>query len=70
MFQSFYPAASFAELLRVPYDSIVCVKQVPDTANVTADAMKDDGTVNRASFAGDFQSRGSARAGDGLGGPR
>jgi electron transfer flavoprotein beta subunit len=34
----------------VPYDSIVCVKQVPDTANVTADAMKDDGTVNRAAL--------------------
>jgi len=32
----------------VPYDSIVCVKQVPDTANVTAEAMKEDGTVNRA----------------------
>lgn len=32
----------------MPYDSIVCVKQVPDTANVTAEAMKDDGTVNRA----------------------
>jgi electron transfer flavoprotein beta subunit len=26
------------------------VKQVPDTANVTADAMKDDGTVNRAAL--------------------
>jgi len=34
----------------VPYDSIVCVKQVPDTANVTAEAMKDDGTVNRAAL--------------------
>jgi electron transfer flavoprotein beta subunit len=34
----------------VPYDSIVCVKQVPDTANVTADTMKDDGTVNRAAL--------------------
>jgi len=34
----------------VPYHSIVCVKQVPDTANVTADAMKDDGTVNRAAL--------------------
>jgi electron transfer flavoprotein beta subunit len=34
----------------VPYDSIVCVKQVPDTANVTADAMKADGTVNRAAL--------------------
>jgi len=34
----------------VPYDSIVCVKQVPDTANVTVDAMKEDGTVNRAAL--------------------
>jgi len=34
----------------VPYDSIVCVKQVPDTANVTTDAMKDDGTVNRGAL--------------------
>jgi electron transfer flavoprotein beta subunit len=34
----------------VPYDSIVCVKQVPDTANVTADAMKENGTVNRAAL--------------------
>jgi electron transfer flavoprotein beta subunit len=34
----------------VPYHSVVCVKQVPDTANVTADAMKDDGTVNRAAL--------------------
>jgi electron transfer flavoprotein beta subunit len=34
----------------VPYDSIVCVKQVPDTANVTAEAMKEDGTVNRAAL--------------------
>ncbi len=34
----------------MPYDSIVCVKQVPDTANVTAEAMKADGTVNRAAL--------------------
>jgi len=34
----------------VPYHSVVCVKQVPDTANVTADAMKEDGTVNRAAL--------------------
>jgi len=34
----------------VPYDSIVCIKQVPDTANVTAEAMKEDGTVNRAAL--------------------
>ncbi|MGD0389606.1 MAG: electron transfer flavoprotein subunit beta/FixA family protein [Tepidisphaeraceae bacterium] len=32
------------------YDSIVCVKQVPDTANVTGDAMKADGTVNRGAL--------------------
>jgi len=32
------------------YDCIVCVKQVPDTANVTGEAMKDDGTVNRAAL--------------------
>jgi len=34
----------------VPYHSIVCVKQVPDTANVTAEAMKEDGTVNRGAL--------------------
>jgi electron transfer flavoprotein beta subunit len=38
----------------VPYDSIVCVKQVPDTANVTADAMKEDGTVNRSALSAIF----------------
>jgi electron transfer flavoprotein beta subunit len=30
------------------YHCIVCVKQVPDTAHVTGDAMKADGTVNRS----------------------
>lgn len=34
----------------MPYNSVVLVKQVPDTANVTADAMKDDGTVNRSAL--------------------
>ncbi|HOA50603.1 MAG TPA: electron transfer flavoprotein subunit beta, partial [Thermogutta sp.] len=34
----------------MPYDVVVCVKQVPDTANVTAEAMKEDGTVNRAAL--------------------
>jgi len=34
----------------VPYHSIVCVKQVPDTKNVTVDAMNEDGTVNRAAL--------------------
>ncbi len=32
------------------YHSIVLVKQVPDTGNVTADAMKADGTVNRGAL--------------------
>jgi electron transfer flavoprotein beta subunit len=32
------------------YDSIVCVKQVPDTSRITGDAMKADGTVNRAAL--------------------
>ncbi|MDR1492191.1 MAG: electron transfer flavoprotein subunit beta/FixA family protein [Planctomycetaceae bacterium] len=32
------------------YRSIVLVKQVPDTANITAEAMKEDGTVNRAAL--------------------
>ncbi|ASV74573.1 Electron transfer flavoprotein, beta subunit [Thermogutta terrifontis] len=34
----------------MPYDIVVCVKQVPDTANITAEAMKEDGTVNRAAL--------------------
>lgn len=34
----------------MPYHCIVCVKQVPDTANVTVEAMKEDGTVNRAAL--------------------
>lgn len=34
----------------VPYDSVVCVKQVPDTANVTTEAMREDGTVNRGAL--------------------
>lgn len=34
----------------MPYDCVVCVKQVPDTSNVTGEAMKDDGTVNRAAL--------------------
>jgi len=34
----------------VGYDCIVCAKQVPDTKRITGDAMKDDGTVNRAAL--------------------
>ena len=33
-----------------PLRIVVLVKQVPDTANVTGEAMKDDGTVNRAAL--------------------
>lgn len=32
------------------YDIVVCVKQVPDTKNITGEAMKEDGTVNRAAL--------------------
>lgn len=34
----------------MPYHCLVLVKQVPDTANITGNAMKDDGTVNRAAL--------------------
>ncbi|MBM4091367.1 MAG: electron transfer flavoprotein subunit beta/FixA family protein [Planctomycetes bacterium] len=34
----------------MPYNCIVLVKQVPDTGNITAEAMKADGTVNRAAL--------------------
>jgi electron transfer flavoprotein beta subunit len=44
------PRAEIREYPRVAYDTIVCVKQVPDTANITGDAMKADGTVNRAAL--------------------
>jgi electron transfer flavoprotein beta subunit len=32
------------------YNCVVLIKQVPDTANITGKAMKDDGTVNRAAL--------------------
>ena len=32
------------------YVSVVCIKQVPDTKKVTGDAMKADGTINRAAL--------------------
>jgi len=32
------------------YNSVVLVKQVPDTHNVTSNAMKDDGTMNRSAL--------------------
>ena len=32
------------------YNSVVCVKQVPDTKRITGDAMREDGTVNRAAL--------------------
>ncbi len=33
-----------------PYNSIVLVKQVPDTHNIHGDVMKEDGTINRAAL--------------------
>ena len=33
-----------------PLRCVVCVKQVPDTKQVTGDAMKPDGTINRAAL--------------------
>jgi len=38
----------------VGYDCVVCVKQVPDTKNITGEAMKQDGTVNRAALGAIF----------------
>jgi electron transfer flavoprotein beta subunit len=32
------------------YNSVVCIKQVPDTQKVTGSAMKADGTINRAAL--------------------
>ncbi len=32
------------------YNCVVCIKQVPDTKRVTGDAMKADGTINRAAL--------------------
>ncbi len=32
------------------YRIVVCVKQVPDTANITGEAMNADGTINRAAL--------------------
>ena len=32
------------------YNSVVCIKQVPDTGKVTGEAMKPDGTINRAAL--------------------
>jgi electron transfer flavoprotein beta subunit len=32
------------------YDCVVCAKQVPDTKRITGQAMKEDGTVNRAAL--------------------
>lgn len=34
----------------MPYRSVVLVKQVPDTAHITGQTMKEDGTVNRAAL--------------------
>ena len=40
---------------------IVLAKQVPDTRNVGKDAMKEDGTINRAAGVRHLQPRGPQR---------
>jgi electron transfer flavoprotein beta subunit len=44
------PAGNPVQENLMPYHSVVLVKQVPDTANITGQAMKEDGTVNRAAL--------------------
>ncbi len=39
-----------AEGVRVSFQIVVLAKQVPDTHNITGQAMKEDGTVNRAAL--------------------
>jgi electron transfer flavoprotein beta subunit len=34
----------------MPYKFVVCAKQVPDTKNITGEAMNADGTINRAAL--------------------
>ena len=34
----------------MPYNSIILIKQVPDTKNISGDVMKADGTLNRAAL--------------------
>ena len=34
----------------MPYKSVVLVKQVPDTKNITGEAMTPEGTINRAAL--------------------
>ncbi len=34
----------------MPYNSVVLVKQVPDTAHITGQAINEDGTINRAAL--------------------
>jgi electron transfer flavoprotein beta subunit len=43
-----YPGATGA--VNVEYNCVVCVKQVPDTKRIMGEAMKEDGTVNRAAL--------------------
>jgi len=38
----------------MPYNCVVLAKQVPDTTNITDQAMKKDGTINRAALAAIF----------------
>jgi electron transfer flavoprotein beta subunit len=47
----FFPLPAAATgATNVGYNCVVCVKQVPDTKRITGQAMKEDGTVNRAAL--------------------
>ena len=47
------------------YNSIVLVKQVPDTHNIHGDVMKEDGTINRSALPAIFNPGRFERAGNG-----
>ena len=46
----FYFITLLGEMVMPDYNMVVLVKQVPDTKNITGEAMKEDGTVNRAAL--------------------
>ena len=51
MLINFYPRNKLTkQVIRMELKIVVLAKQVPDTRNVGKDAMKEDGTVNRAAL--------------------
>ena len=51
-FKSYPPLKKLSTIPEVamPYKSVVLVKQVPDTKNITGEAMTPEGTINRAAL--------------------